>query len=301
MDNNFKDEVSYLTDANSILKLNKRFSHDEKYVIDDHYLLRIFPSEEVNRRKEEFDTINVLAEYSHFVPKGLEFGRLKRADKAYMVLTYLPGEDAEEALKKLTEQEQYSAGFLAGRELKKLHSLSAPSDYPSWYSIKKKKSDNYLREFKALDLDENLKEMLETYIIQKENLMIDRPNKFQHDDFHPSNILINGKSFSGIIDFQRMDWGDPIHDLQKLGFFSKRISIEFTKGIIDGYHEDLHLNDSFWELYTLYSAIHIVSALVWGKKRSQEQYELLLDYSLDVIRDHNHFKCIVPKWYQQEQ
>lgn len=62
-----------------------------------------------------------------------------------------------------------------------------------------------------------------------------------------------------------------------------------------------NVNDSFWELYTLYSAIHIVSALVWGKKRSQKEFELLLEYPLDVISDHNNFKCIVPKWYQQKQ
>lgn len=49
-------------------------------------------------------------------------------------------------------------------------------------------------------------------------LLKGRPNTFQHDDFHPSNILIHNRNFSGIIDFGRMDWGDPIHDLQKLGF-----------------------------------------------------------------------------------
>ena len=147
-------------------------------------------------------------------------------------------------------------------------------------------------------LDQHIKDMLETYIKENEHLMIDRPNQFQHDDFHPSNLVINNRTFAGIIDFQRMDWGDPIHDLQKLGFFSKRVSIEFTKGIIDGYHENQPLTDSFWKLYTLYSAIHVVSSLVWGLKISQKQYELLLQYSLEVIEDHDNFKSIIPKWYQ---
>lgn len=293
-----QENIQFLKKAYSITKVNKGFSHDEKYVIDKKYLLRLFPSEELNKRKEEFDTINQLATYSQFVPKGLDFANLKEINRAYMVLTYIPGVDAEIGLSDLTEKEQYLAGFSAGKELKKLHKLSAPLHYPSWYLFKKKKSDKYLIELKAVDVDENIKEMLKSYIKENEMLMKGRPNKFQHDDFHPSNILINNKGFSGIIDFQRMDWGDPIHDLQKLGFFSKRISIDFTKGIIDGYHENESLNDSFWELYTLYSAMHIVSALVWGRKRSQKQYELLLEYSLDVIRDHNNFKCIVPKWYQ---
>ncbi len=128
--------------------------------------------------------------------------------------------------------------------------------------------------------------MLENYIINNEVLMKNRPNKFQHDDFHPSNLLINNKQFSGIIDFQRMDWGDPVHDLQKLGFFSKPVSIEFTRGIIEGYHNGKGISDSFWELFTFYSAVHIVSALVWAKRRSQEHFDLLHKYSLDVMSEH---------------
>ena len=107
--------------------------------------LGFFPIEDINRRKVEFDTINKLANRSNFVPRALDFGQLIEVDKAYMVVTYLPGEDAEIALKDLTQKEQYDAGFLAGKELNKLHKLPAPSDYPSWYSVKKKKSDNYLK------------------------------------------------------------------------------------------------------------------------------------------------------------
>lgn len=136
MNDYIKEKVSYLKDANSIIKLTKGFSHDEKYVIDDKYLLRIFPSEELNKRKEEFHTLNELSLYSNVIPKVLEFAHLKKIDKAYMVLTYLPGMDAESTLGKLTENEQYSAGFVAGKELKKLHNLSAPLDYPSWFSLK---------------------------------------------------------------------------------------------------------------------------------------------------------------------
>lgn len=137
---------------------------------------------------------------------------------AYMILTYLPGKDAEIALKELTNEEQYRIGILAGKELKKLHRLSAPTDYPAWNTIKKQKSDRYLMELQQIDVDKRIKEMLETYIWENEMLLKGRPNTFQHDDFHPANILIHNRTFSGIIDFGRMDWGDPVHDLQKLGF-----------------------------------------------------------------------------------
>ncbi|SEQ90225.1 Predicted kinase, aminoglycoside phosphotransferase (APT) family [Virgibacillus subterraneus] len=295
---NLEEKISYLKNAKAIVELNKGFSHDKKYVVDNKYLIRIFPIKDQESRKIEFNTLNKLAGFSNYVPKGFEFESLINEGIAYMVLDYLPGADAEVILKYLTEQEQYAAGFHAGEELSKLHQFSAPVNYPSWYSVKREKNNRYLEQLKEINLDENIMEMLTIYIEKNEYLLKDRPNTFQHDDFHPANLLIQGKTFSGIIDFQRMDWGDPIHDLHKLGFFSKRISIAFTRGIIDGYRTNTGINESFWQLYALYSAMHIVSALVWGKKLGSENYERMLAYSLDVIEDHDHFRQCIPNWYK---
>lgn len=298
MDINVLKNIPHLKNAASIVELTKGFSYDKKFIIDQKYLLRCFSSEDKERRNAEFETVRTLAAYSNYVPEGIEFNSLPGSDISYMLLTYMPGEDGETALKKLKTEEQYSAGVSSGKELKKLHRLSAPEGYPSWFSVKKKKSDNYLKELKKLDVDGHFVHLLEVYIKENESLMKNRPNRFQHDDFHPSNILIDRNRFSGIIDFQRMDWGDPVHDLQKLGFFSKRISIPFTRGVVDGYHFDEEtVLPSFWELYAFYSAVHIVSALVWGMKNSRSQFKMMLDYSYDVAKDHNHFKRNIPHWY----
>ncbi|SIS64463.1 aminoglycoside phosphotransferase family protein [Salimicrobium flavidum] len=300
MENRVLERIPHVKEAETVTKLTKGFSYDEKYIIDETYLLRMFAKENSPSRKREFETLHQLSTYSDYVPKAIAFDTLKDSGKSYMILSYVPGTDAENVLGNLTEEEQYSAGVKAGEELKKIHTLHAPSDYPSWYTIKKRKMDKYLREFQQVDVDEGLKSMLENYIKEREFLMENRPSTFQHDDFHPSNILIENKRLSGVIDFQRMDWGDPVHDLQKLGFFSKQVSIPFTRGILDGYHEGEEISEFFWKLFTFYSAVHIVSALVWGKKRSQEQYKLLFDRSLEVICDHDEFKCIVPKWYKEK-
>ncbi|QGH33344.1 phosphotransferase [Gracilibacillus salitolerans] len=288
------ESIPMVNSAEVITKIDKGFSRDQKYILDYKYLLRIYPIDEIDKRKVEFETLKKLAEISNLIPKPIEFG------KGYMILTYLPGEDGEEALRSLTKQEQYIAGLSAGRELRKLHQLDAPQGYPSWYKVKKEKSDNYLNELKKLDLDQGLCSLLQHYIKDNEPIMKDRPNKFQHDDFHPSNLLIYQKKFSGIIDFQRMDWGDPIHDLQKLGFFSVQVSIPFTNGIVDGYSKEKP-TQAFWELYTLYCAMHVVSALVWGKKMGSEQFDLLYNHSLSVIDDHDHFSKLIPSWYEKQQ
>lgn len=46
--------------------------------------------------------------------------------------------------------------------------------------------------------------------------------------------------------------------------------------------------------------MHIVSAIVWGKRTSEEQYDTLLAYSLDVVNDHHDFTEIIPSWYRQK-
>lgn len=292
--NEYRDYIPLLATANHVVKVKKGFSFDQKYVVDDQYLIRIFSNKDNARRKIEFDTIHQLGAYSSYVPKAIEYGTLLETKEDYMILTYFPGEDAEVALPNLTDEEQYQAGFTAGVELNKLHEFPAPSETPTWYEQKKRKSEYYMEQLQLMEVDNKLKGLLFSYIRDHMDLMLGQPNRFQHDDFHPANLLINQKKFAGIIDFQRMDWGDPVHDLHKLGFFSSRISIPFTRGIVDGYHSDTGLGN-FWELYTLYSAMHVVSALVWGERMGN--FNKMFAYSMDVVRDHEHFNQVIPKWY----
>lgn len=299
---NTLEGIPYVAGAKSIRQLVKGFSNDEKYVLDETYLVRLFPLKEADKRKKEFELVQTCATHSAFVPKALEFGHLPADGKAYMVLTYTPGKDGEEALPALSEQEQYQAGFVAGQELAKLHQIRVNEDWPSWEVAKKQKSDRYLSALEKIEeLDPALKQLLKGYIGENEWLMKGRPNRFQHDDFHPANMIIDRKRFVGLVDFGRFDFGDPIHDLQKLGFFSVRVSIPFSIGVIDGYHNGEKPGERFWQLYALYSAMHVVSAIVWGKQISEDQYDTLLAYSLDVVNDHHDFTEIIPSWYRQKE
>ncbi|KPB03859.1 aminoglycoside phosphotransferase [Bacillus sp. CHD6a] len=295
-----EQEIPFMREASSIKQLTKGFSNDQKFVIDDKYLIRLFPLEDANHRRKEFDIITKLSSLSDFVPEAIEFGTQEDLGLAYMALSYLPGKDGEEAFSSLTEREQYHVGFQAGKELKKLHEYPAPEGTELWNIHKKRKSDRYIEELKLLeDLDTIMISKLISYIKSNEYLMDGRPNRFQHDDFHPCNIIVEGDNFKGFIDFQRMDWGDPIHDLQKLGFFGIKVSVPFSIGAIDGYNGGEEISEEFWQLFALYSAMHVVSSFVWGKKMGEEQYDLLSRYAMDVLRDHDEFREIIPRWYRE--
>ncbi|QFT89530.1 Phosphotransferase enzyme family protein [Bacillus sp. THAF10] len=292
-------KIPLIKHAENVKVLQKGFSHDKKYKIDDKYLLRVFPKEDATNRKQEFQILNELFTLSDYVPEAIEFGVLDCEDCAYMILEFVAGEDGEVALPLLSEKEQYEVGFKAGLELKKLHQLPAPVEAESWYTVKKRKSDKYLNELKDMpEVDKSVVHLLENHIKINEHLMIDRPNTFQHDDFHPNNLVFHKGKFAGFIDFQQMDWGDPVHDLHKLGFFAIQVSVPFSIGAIDGYHEGKEISDEFWQLFSLYDAMHAVAAIVWGKRMSEEQGALLLRYSLANIKDHDNFEKNVPSWYQ---
>lgn len=157
MEQYWKKEIPFLQNMTEIVPVTKGFSYDKKFMIDNQYLLRVFQRKAIKNRKAEYITLSKLSAYSNAIPETIEFGVIKNTNLAYMILTYLPGTDAEIALKNLTNDEQYKAGVLAGKELKKLHCLSAPSDYPSWYSTKKQKSDRYLLELQNINVDKRIK------------------------------------------------------------------------------------------------------------------------------------------------
>ena len=290
-------KIPLLADAKKITPITKGYSHGQNYELDGRYLLRLFPLDTEHSRRHEFETMKLLRPHSLFIPQAIEFGSLPETGFSYMILSYMQGKDGEEALQELKECVQFDTGMQAGAELRKLHAVEAPSGHPGWYSVKKAKSDRYIEQLKQMDtgLEKKKLNRLVGYIHGNEYLMKGRPNRFQHDDFHPSNLLIHQDEFSGIIYFQRMDWGDPLHDLVKLGFFSVRTSRPFTIGILKGYFDGKGPDDSFWRLYSLYSAMHIISALVWGEKLKDNGQ--LLRLSEKVLADHDDFRNDRPSWY----
>src|SRR5690625_5930428 len=96
-----------------------------------------------------------------------------------MVLEYLPGVDGEEALSYISNKEQYKAGYRAGLELKKLHTLQAPEHIQPWYKRKKQKVERYLYEYQQVPIDNQIKEMLYNYIQQ---------NEFARSEEHTSEL-----------------------------------------------------------------------------------------------------------------
>ncbi|WP_157684704.1 aminoglycoside phosphotransferase family protein [Bdellovibrio bacteriovorus] len=276
------------------------YSSDKKYLVgigDQKLLLRTFKPEELPRKSEEFEALKMMVSRKVKCSAPIELGMDESGQVAYMVLSYVEGTDAEKAVLYLSHREQYDLGFQAGVELFKVNSCEAPLKVTAWDVRKSAKHQRYIKKYWEQDVRVSHDRVIERFIEDHMSLMKDRPNRFQHDDFHIRNMIVDGKDLSGIIDFGRFDWGDPIHEFLKVGQFSSEVSVPFSVGQIHGYFGGTEPNDEFWSLYSLYLAMSVFSSVVWTGQVCPDEMPSMLKILERVINDHQDFSNLRPSWY----
>jgi aminoglycoside phosphotransferase (APT) family kinase protein len=295
-------QIPSLSGCTDIKELHKGFSDERKFVISlqdrKQLLLRIMGMEKYEAKKEEFSVLQNLKQYNVKYSEPLEFGVIEDANVCYMVLHFLEGEDAEQLLPAYTEEEQYRIGLEAGKELRKMHMYPAPPHIESWHIRQLEKCQRYIEAYKQCGTSIKNDKQIIAFIEENYQYMKHRPYVFQHDDFHPSNLIVKDKEYVGAIDFQRYDWGDPYFEFRKIALFSRGVSIPFSIGQIHGYFSGTIIPRKFWHLYSLYAAMDIFSSIVWTLKVVPHRLNHMLE-KLDVIlEDHDYFKKVTPSWYR---
>jgi len=215
-----------------------------------------------------------------------------------MVLRYVEGEDASERLPFMTSDEQYSVGVAAGRELLMMHNVEASEELGMWSERRIMKHNRQLADYRSCGVKLPEEDAIIAFIEKQLPLMEGRPNRFQHDDFHPGNLLVHGSSYAATIDFNRYDWGDPYHDFLKIAYFGRDVSIPFSIGQIDGYFSG-QIPDRFWNLYALYSAMIIFPTVTWTLQVVPEQIDSMMARIRTVLDDHRNFESVIPIWYKR--
>ncbi|WP_442600708.1 aminoglycoside phosphotransferase family protein [Paenibacillus sp. KN14-4R] len=295
-----KEYIPFLQGDIEIDPIMKGYSDDRKYAVvkdNQKYLLRTFNLKEYDRKSLEYEALIKMQEYNVKCSRPIKLGSLPDHGIGYMVLTFIEGDDASEELPKLSSNDQFHIGLQSGKELHKIHQYVAPSHISSWYDRKVVKHKNYMEEYKKLGIRVNHDLEIMSFIDDNLQIMKNRPNLFQHDDFHVGNLIVEDNSLSGVIDFNRFDWGDPIHEFLKVGMFSSEVSIPFSVGQIKGYHHNQEPNEWFWKLYSLYLAMCVFSSIVWIRKVKPEETDIMISKLNRVLEDHNNFELIKPKWY----
>ncbi|MCI8387565.1 MAG: phosphotransferase [Clostridiales bacterium] len=280
--------------------INKGWSCDKKYCVTNadgtKYLLRITPTEKSVHRQDMFCMQHKVAELGVPMCKPIEFGNCDEG--VYMIQTWIDGSDAEEVVPTLPKSEQYLLGYEAGQILTKIHQIPAPDTQPEWEARFNAKIDRKIKMYTDCPIKFDGADSIIEYLNANRHLLKNRPQCFQHGDYHIGNMMIeNGKIV--IIDFDRYDFGDPWEEFNRI-VWCAQAAPTFACGMVDGYFTD-QIPPKFWSLLALYISSNMLSSIPWAIPFGQGEIDTMLNQAKDVLSWYDNMNNPIPTWYTQNK
>jgi len=275
----------------------KGFSADKKYCVTDasgkKYYLRIAPLSEYEALKLLFAMLKKLAALGVPMCTPVEFGTCDAG--VYYLQSWIDGADLASVLPGLSEGEQYVLGVKAGEILRKIHTIPAPEIQEDWLEQFNRETETKIKKYHEYGLQFEGDEEALAYIEQNRHLLKNRPQCFQHGDFHVHNMMIE-KGEIKIIDFS-YGFGDPWEEMESIRWCVD-VSVYFANGMINGYFVD-RPPESFWQTLLLYFCKGMFHNLLWGKEHSDEQVESAFQHIRKIREWTDGLKNVIPTWYRE--
>ncbi|AKB25720.1 Aminoglycoside phosphotransferase [Methanosarcina sp. MTP4] len=279
--------------------INKGWSNDQKYYIQTtdgrKLLLRISDIRQYENKKWDFEAIKRLDKIDILMSRPIDFGICNNGQSVYSLLTWIKGEDARTVLPALSNKEQYQLGVKAGEALRIMHQIPAAKNQMPWSERFNRKINRNITYYKACGIYLKGADKIIKYIEQNRYLLENRPQCFQHGDYHVGNMIVTKSGELGIIDFDRLDYGDPWEEFNRITWCAD-ISAVFASGRINGYfgHDVPAL---FFRLMALYIASTQLSSVPWAIQFGQEEVNKALGQAENVLEWYDGFETYMPKWY----
>lgn len=135
------------------------------------------------------------------------------------------------------------------------------------------------------------------FLEENRHLLANRPQCFQHGDYHIGNMMIENNRLI-IIDFDRCDFGDPWEEFNRI-VWSAQASPLFASGIVDGYFDN-NVPQEFWRLLALYIGSNLLSSLPWAVQFGEDEVKTMLSQAEQVLNWYDDMNRIVPAWYKDK-
>ena len=281
--------------------IDKGWSGDRKYCVitakGQKYLLRISPIERLERKRREYEKMREVAQLGIPMCLPVEFGVCEEG--AYSIQSWVEGVDAEETIMALEEKEQYRYGVDAGQLLAKIHTIPAPEDAPDWENRFNSKIDRKIAMYENCELkyDGGAEAFLE-YLAHNRYLLCNRPQCYQHGDYHIGNMMIDKNGVLTIIDFDRDDFGDPWEEFNRI-VWCAQTAPAFASGMVDGYFGG-EIPLDFWKLLALYICSNTLSSLPWAIPFGETEIQVMRKQAAEVLKWYDGMRNVVPTWYQRK-
>ena len=277
--------------------IDKGWSGDQKYCVQSacgkKYLLRISPMERAQRREGEFQRMQQVAALGIPMCLPVEFGVCDEG--VYTLQSWIGGSDADGVISKLPLRQQYAYGLDAGRILARIHSIPAPASTPAWEPRFNAKIDRKIAMYASCPLKYESGEALLRYLSENRHLLANRPQSYQHGDYHIGNMMIDEAGVLTVIDFDKDDYGDPWEEFNRI-VWSAQAAPCFASGMVDGYFGgDVPLE--FWKLLALYICSNTLGSLPWAIPFGEQEVAVMRAQCAQVLQWYDNMKNVVPQWY----
>jgi len=278
--------------------IEKGWSNDKKYCVTDEngvkILLRISSAEQYGAKKFEFAMMEKLVQLNIPMCIPLEFGACDEG--VYSLQSWIEGTDLEEIIHTFSSEKQYDLGLEAGRVLKQIHSIPAPKTQEPWDLHFNRKIDRNIKNYVDCPIKFDGSNVIIDYINDNRHLLKDRPQVFQHGDYHVGNMMFeNGKVV--IIDFNRHDFGDPWEEFNRIVWCAQKSPL-FASGMLNGYFNG-NPPENFWRLLALYIGSNTLSSIPWAISFGQSEVDTMLNQAKEVLSWYDDMRKIVPTWYNR--
>ena len=279
--------------------IHKGWSGDRKYhaVTSEgkEYLLRISPADRLERKRREFEKMSELARLGIPMCQPVEFGVCDEG--VYSIQSWIYGVDAEGAIATMDADAQYRYGLDAGRILAKIHTVPAPADAPDWEIRFNAKIDRKIAMYESCELKyESGGDAFLEYLARNRYLLKDRPQSYQHGDYHIGNMMLDNDGVLTVIDFDRDDHGDPWEEFNRI-VWCAQAAPAFASGMVDGYFCG-EVPMEFWKLLALYICSNTLSSLPWAIPFGEEEIRVMRDQAAQILRWYDGMRNVVPAWYR---
>ena len=277
--------------------INKGWSSDKKYCVTDEngtrYLLRVSDIAQHDTKQSEFNMMKQVASFGVPMCQPIEFGTCE--DGVYSIQSWIDGEDAEQVMSGYSDTEQYVYGLEAGRILRKIHSIPAPATQEDWEIRFNRKMDYKIQKYVECPIKYENGQAFIDYINENRHLLKNRPQVYQHGDYHIGNMMIDRGGQLHVIDFNRNDYGDPWEEFTRIVWCAQKAPL-FASGMVNGYFDN-NVPMEFWSLLALYISSNTLSSVYWAIPFGQDEVNTMLNQAKEVLSWYDNMRNPVPTWY----
>jgi len=284
-------------------ELKKGWSTDKKFLIEtvvgERFLLRLSEKFSLSSEKLLYDLVEKLSNASINCSCLLASGLCNKEQHTYRLFTWVEGEELLDHIEEKTVNEQYQLGLDAGRILKKIHEQKNTLAKRRWSEYFSRKIDRNITNFKTAGEEFIGSEQVISFLNNNRQLLLNRPQCLHHGDYHLGNMLIDKEERLGVIDFNRLDYGDPWEEFNRMPW-NATVSPYFSNGLLHGYFKE-EPDEYFFRLMCLYIGSNQLGAFAWGVHYGAEELKVIKVQTDQVMSWYNGFTKVIPDWYKTKK